>query len=343
MRGSVKLLIGLCVVATSQTFAQGKFSGLVYSDYYWVAKNHDEEIEGRNGLWFRRIYLTYEQNLSEEFDMRVRLEMNSAGNFTSNSKLNPFIKDVYLRWKRGNHSFYIGQSTSPTWGFIEQAWGYRHLEKTVLDLQKFASSRDVGFAAKGKLGQAGRVHYHFMLGNGNSTGTETNKGKKLMLALGYKLTDNLTLEGYVDWDDRPGDQDRYTYQGFLSYEKGLFRAGAQVLNQTRKSGTGADDLNLAVASFFTVFPLASQTKGIVRLDRLFDPNPDGDSISYLPFSSAAKSTFLLLGVDYELAPTVHFIPNIELVVYDSANGADPDADVVPRLTFFYNWSNPVGK
>jgi len=72
-----------------------KISGLAFGDFYWAAASHDESLKDRNGYWFRRIYLTFDKAMAEQFDMRLRFEMNSAGDFTSNARLNPFAKDVY--------------------------------------------------------------------------------------------------------------------------------------------------------------------------------------------------------------------------------------------------------
>ena len=134
-----------------------KFSGLAFGDLYVVAANHDAALEGENGLWFRRVYFTYDRKLSDEFDMRFRLEMNSSGDFKSSAKLEPFVKDMWVRYKRGGTSVYLGMSSTPTWGRVEGFWGYRDVEKTPLDLHKYTGSRDVGVAVKGALGDAGRV------------------------------------------------------------------------------------------------------------------------------------------------------------------------------------------
>ena len=88
---------------------------------------------------------------------------------------------------------------------------------------------------------------------------------------------------------------------------------------------------------FAAAKLGKKTWGFARVDRRFDPNPDGEKISYLPFSSGAKSTLILAGLDFELDENVNLIPNIELVIYDVDSGDAPDSDVIPRLTFYYRW------
>ncbi len=78
---------------------QAELSGRVYSDYYWMTQHHNENIEGKNGFWFRRIYATYDRDLADGFSTRLRLEMNSTGDFVSSSDMVPYIKDAYLKWQ----------------------------------------------------------------------------------------------------------------------------------------------------------------------------------------------------------------------------------------------------
>ncbi len=121
-----------------------KISGLVFGDYYWVASNHNNSLEDSNGFWLRRMYLTFDKPLTKTIDTRLRFEMNSAGDFSTKSKLDPFVKDAYVRWKFSKlHQAYIGLSSTPTWNVVEGFWGYRSIEKTILDLQKFGNSRDL--------------------------------------------------------------------------------------------------------------------------------------------------------------------------------------------------------
>ena len=330
------MLFILTRLATAQEI--GKISGYMFGDYYYMASSHNEALEDANGFWFRRIYFTYDQALNEDFEVRFRLEMNSAGDFTSKTNLEPFVKDAYLKWKHGRHSILFGISPTPTWDLIESVWGYRSVEKTPLDLQKFGSSRDFGLAFKGSLDSEKRVNYHFMIANGNSTSSENNAGKKLLLSVTGKINNHILVEGYGDFEGRPGVSDRYTLQGFVAYQYDNFRLGLQFAQQNREVGEGLEDLKLQVGSVFAAAKISEKTWGFARIDRLFDPSPDGAKISYIPFDPTAKSTFLLVGLDLMPIKEVHIMPNVEAVLYDENDaGVSPDNDVIPRVTFYYIW------
>ena len=84
------ILVIIFLSITGQGFTQenSKISAYMFGDYYYVLKNHNEDIEGENGFWFRRIYLTYDKKLDDAFNVRLRFEMNSKGDFETADYLN---------------------------------------------------------------------------------------------------------------------------------------------------------------------------------------------------------------------------------------------------------------
>lgn len=316
----------------------GKLSGYMFGDYYIVAASHDSKMERQNGFWFRRIYVTYDRRLTPEFATRFRLELNSLGDFSATSlRMTPFVKDAYLKWTRARHNILFGLSPSPTWEVVEKIWGYRSVEKTPLDLQRLGGSRDFGVAFQGAFDPNKKLSYHLMIGNGSDTGSEVDKDKKVYLSLTAAPIKGLTVEAYADWEGRPAGKDRYAFQGFVSYERPAFRAGAQIAQQTRKSGTSAPDARLEIASLFVAGRLVPKAWALARFDRMFDPNPEGDKIPYIPFAKNARSNLFLLGVDLTPVKDVHIIPNVEAVFYDDETGPKPKNDLIPRLTFYYTF------
>lgn len=338
MKSIFRHVIVACILLVTFSLAHGqdntKISGLAYGDFYGILKNHDEDLRGENAFWFRRIYLTVDSKINDGFSFRIRFETNTKGDFTSKSKMEPFVKDAYLRWIRTNHSLLFGISSTPTWGVIEPFWGYRSVEKTPLDLYKFGSSRDFGIAFKGSFDQDKKLRYHVMLGNGNSTSSEVGQGKKVFGSLAYYPNSNMVLEGYADYDDRQNDRSRFTLQGFAGFKTQKSRIGLQFVHQGRRSGIISEGLDLQVFSGFVVTQFSGDLSGFIRYDRMFDPNPDGAKISYIPFDTSAKSRFFLAGLDIKAGTGVNIIPNIETVLYDNSGGEKaPDPDLILRLTF----------
>lgn len=333
----------LCLFS-AQSFAQvsvgekGELSGNVFMDYYWVAQNHDTDIEGKNGFWIRRIYLTYERQFNEAFSSRVRLEMGSAGDFESDPEMIPNVKDAYLKWQNDNHQILAGISSTPTWGLVEDVWGYRSVEKSPLDLYDFGSSRDFGLSFKGNVDKAGKLKYHFFFGNGNSNKPEIDAGKKFMFSLGYNVTENFVVEGYADWNDSSTGLDTYTAQLFAGYQSKDYNFGALAAYHDSGPLDIANDVGIDLVSVFGNAAFNDNTKVFLRADHLFESYEGGSDNSYIPFAEGVESTFIVGGADVLLADQIHLMPNVEAIVYGkNAFGAAPDTDIIPRLTLFYEF------
>jgi hypothetical protein len=317
---------------------ENKFSGYMFGDYYWAAANHDTLVENSNGFRFRRIYFTYDRALNEDFSVRFRLEMNSRGDFMSTTKVLAInVKDAYLKWKYNNQSIYLGISPTPTWERIEKIWGYRSVEKTPLDLQKYGSSRGFGISFRGNLDKNRILSYHIMIANRRSIKNQINQGVKVFFSLAAKITKNIVVEGYGDYEPQPEHSDVYTAQGFAAYRGANIRFGVQYAHQERQIIATEEEVVLRLASVFAAGKIGEKIGWYLRTDRYFDPNPIGDLLPYLRFDSNSKSTFFLAGIDYAVVGAVHIMPNMEVIYYDKVNGVRADTDIMPRITFNYIW------
>ena len=119
-------------VTPPSPYPAGKFSGLMFGDYYAYDKWHQDTIsatntnnvQGQQGFWFRRIYFTYDLTFSEKFTTRFRLEANSNGQFTNPGNINPYIKDAYLKWTFWNKQVLtLGIQPSLTFDWYEGVLG----------------------------------------------------------------------------------------------------------------------------------------------------------------------------------------------------------------------------
>ncbi len=330
----------LMLLNAGDVLAKGKFSGHMFGDYYYYISSHHDDLEDDHGFWFRRIYFTYDYKLGDtKFSSRLRLEMANSGAYdaatgsvTNGTTMSHVIKDAYLKYAcADDHALYMGISSTPTWGAVEKQWGYRAVEKTPLDLYKFGSSRDVGVALKGKMGP---VKYHYMFGNGNGIKSENNNDKKIYISLGYDEIEGLLLEIYGDVEWRPNDEDRYTYQCFAAYKGDSYRVGLQFAGQTRSAGNaGASAETYTLISGYGAYEISNLLAVFARIDKLFDPVPDGDKIAYIPIDNTTEFIFIVFGLDISPVSKVHFIPSLEFVVYDDNNtGTTPDNDMIGRMT-----------
>jgi hypothetical protein len=313
-----------------------RISGYVIADAYAVLGSHDLAADDQTGFWIRRGYLTFDTRISDTWSSRLRFEVNSPGDFKTDAKMTPFVKDAHLAWRHDGKELYMGISSSPTWEFAEGFWGYRSIEKTPLDLYRMGSSRDLGLAYKAKA-MDGKVFYHAMLGNGAGEGGETNEGKKGMFSFGFRPTDALVAELYADYEDRPGNTDRTTYHAFLGWKGAGSRYGLEYGWQDREVEAGPD-LDVAVASAFGVWGLSERSSLVARWDHAFDGFPDAGKIPYIPLANDTGFDLAILGLDYALHERVNLIPNVEYVMYRDTDGSPaPDDDLLARMTLYYQF------
>lgn len=322
--------------ADAPWYQKVKVSGLAFGDAYYVIANHDPAVENQTGFWIRRGYLTADAKVADEWSARLRFEVNSPGDFATNSKLNPYLKDAYLSWTRAAQELYFGLSPSPSFDYVERVWGERQLEKTPLDLYRIASSRDLGVAWKGSA-WGGRVFWHTMLGNGEGDGSEYNAGKKVMGALMTRVADPLTLKVYADYEDRPGATDRSTWQVFAGWQGERSRYGLMYASQEREV-ENARDTAVAVASAFGVWSLTRNGALIARWDRSFDGYPDAAKIPYLRIVDDTPFDLAILGWEQRLEKKISLIPSLEYVTYRAAGQVPaPDDDLYGRLTLYFEF------
>jgi len=342
MKKNLIVVLFFVIISGKFIFAQngnGKISGLVYMDYYYNINHHNEVIKDLHGFWIRRIYVTYDYKYDKNISTRIRLEMNNDGSYSTSKTIVPFIKDAYLAYKFGYQKAVIGISSPPTYELIEKIWSYRAIEKTPLDLQRMASSRDFGLSLKGNFDKSGKYQYHAMFSNGAGNKQEIDKGKSFMLALNYWFTKNFVLQLYGDYADRAGVSDSYIQQAFVGYNSQKIKGGIQYSRQIHKAKEeGDEDVELSIASLFLSGPIANKVKLVGRIDRMFNANPAGEKVAYTPFNISAPFTEFICAVDYKLAKSVSVMPNIKYVLYDkNDSNLKPENDFYANLTFYWKF------
>ena len=340
------LLLLTCLLLSSVSASwgdEGRISGYFFGDYYYVLKSHDTALEDRNGFQYRRVYFTYDKDLSDTFSTRFRFEMSGKSfpaDRGASTKIEPFLKHGYLQWKRPQWrtNFYFGISSNPTWQNVEKVWGYRSVARTLIDMHKMGNGSDFGVAVKGNIDKSKKVSYHLIFANGMSTSAEIDGNKKVALSLAVKPLKGFIAEGYADLENAVDRGRWYTLQGFLGYQGAQFRVGVQLANQTRQP-EDAEERNILVSSAFGSTQLIEKKVwAFARFDRLFDPTPSAKKIVYIPFDDTAAPNMILVGLDWTPIEALHITPNLVFVFYDEPDsGAKPDATIMPRLTAFFRF------
>jgi len=304
-----------------------------------------------NGFQLRRIYFTYDYNISNIFDTRFRLEAEQEPNTTS-GKVGVVVKDAYLKWKNifEGSDLYFGIIPTPANQISEDMWGYRSIEKMIPDLRGIVSTRDIAVSLKGKV-IPGTLNYWVMLGNGNSNRPESDKYKRIYTHLHIipiknlqaTIYGDLKLKGKIQYGQLPDhlfNNLEFTSALFIGYkEEGNFMLGAEGILLTRQNGNiksidngfEVTDRNTFGISLFGAIEFDSLIGVLGRFD-YYDPN----------FSSQVKGdsrNYFILGLNYRPEKMVNIMPNILIETYEKpVSGIERDLSLTARITFAYSFN-----
>lgn len=327
----VAVLLCTSYAAGADDYPAFRAGGLLFGDAYHVPSHHSEAGDGATGLVLRRGYLTLNSDLSADWFGRLRFELNQSGEFETYT-FETQVKDLYLGRKVGRHKLLLGLSSTPTFDVIESIWGMRYLARTPMDLQGSAS-RDTGLAAQGPLNAAGTLRYRAMYGAPVEFGGDSNERERWMAAVDWQPAAGWTVDLYADYEALEGPHDRSTVQAFVAWQAERWRWGLQYANQDRQ-----EDPPLELVSAFVVSRMGGRTSVFGRVDRLLEPSPRGDGISYLPMDPSARATMVFAGIEFRLNSHLALTPNAVITAYDrNDQGLRPQTDVYLRLTLFLDF------
>lgn len=351
---------------TSDFKPSGKVWGYAFGDYY--LKTHADSLNrgktqyaGKlypkdfNAFDFRRIYLGYRYNISEDFSTELILaHEGDVVNGTGDRMV--YVKAANLRWKNivPNNDLVIGQTATPTFAMMsEKVWGYRSIEKTVADMRGFGGSTDMGVAWQGTLDAKGSYGYNFMVGNGTGQKLENNRYKKFYGEVYAKLMDQkVILDLTSDREISSPSQSKTTVKGFIAYQTDPITAGIEVVTQVQKNykvdSINGSEVNANVVPFaFSAFVKGQIIKNKLNFFARYDSyNPDTKYSSTDRYPVAKPYTvnlytekFFTGGLDFTPTKNVHFMPNVWLNTYksklDNVSGlAKSNYDMTVRLTFY---------
>ena len=351
------LVLVLSAVTIIRAQTTSVIKGLVFADYYYHVNHHDRAKKDENAFTFRRIYFTFENNLTENIKIRFRLE-SASNKFGEAEKINPFVKHAYLEWSNliPNHKLYLGIAETNGFKNTEAYWGYRSVEKTIMGLNKISSSADFGLAIKGDLG--GIVHHWLTIFNGTGyESAEVDRFKKIGYAFWLTPVRGLMLEGYIDYEKQDpntgtftGAKDYYhssgytTIKGFVGYTAARFTLGVEGFSRKNKGsgsidavGTSKTDVvKRGISIFGSWITPIPKLKVFARYD-VYDPNiEDGVWVSDTMNGTDDDFSLIIAGLDYIPMANLHIMPNVWIKQY-SASGQEND--FVARITVYYQFSS----
>jgi hypothetical protein len=341
-----------------------RFSGLMYFDYFYnVQRDPNLPLftniatqpgpEDFNGFQFRRIYFTFDDDLSEHFTTRFRLEADQVA-LTSDLKVSVFVKDAWLRWKDAfDHTDMIfGFQPTAAYDASEVVWNYRSLEKTIMDLRGIVPSRDLSFSIKGKFDDGGKYNWWVMIGDNSGNRPELDKFKRFYFNFLWRPTEKI----YVNINDDikqnaeipdPNNPAKTlganvnTFDFFVGYTtKDKYAVGVEAFfqnnangNKTQVIGSPIFNLKNRTADGVSVWGWwnFSPRFGVVGRYDFFEPN------KLNTIKGDTRGLYLASAV---IKPFKNFwiMPNVEIESYEKTiTGQTFKDSITPRVTLNWFW------
>ncbi len=385
------LAVGLFLV-TESAYSQMTFSGYMFGDYYYnVARdssfNHKNPANSAlasaapgptsmQAFQWRRIYFTMDDNISETFAARFRLEADQSANPGTTApaagssadelvsgKIAPFVKEAWLAWRNifQGSTLTFGNQLTPGFAISEANWGFRFLEKTIMDQKGLVGAVDMGISLRGKLTSDGMFNYWLMIGNNSGSGLSTgstngttpeqNKYKRYYADIQVVPTSMWMGTVYVDYADAA---DLVTKTGLLGnstltealyvgYGRSTLTAtvptqtniGVEGFMQQQSNGYTTSSGTLASRNVlgywaYGVYYFVPEWAVVARYD-FFDPNTGSDNAA-----KGDQRNYALGGLVYKPDARVFISPNVVYESYETpVVGPAIKASVTARLTFWY--------
>jgi len=124
----------LLVSITGFMFAEGKIGGVTYFDY-----SNTEETSEFN---LKRQYFGYGGDVSDQVSFNILFDVGR--NDTIDTRLSAYLKKAQINYKSSLGKFNFGLIGMNTYAVQESNWGYRFIEKSAIDENKFSSTADLG-------------------------------------------------------------------------------------------------------------------------------------------------------------------------------------------------------
>ena len=291
-----KVILVMGIVLWTVTAVQAdapRLGGLIYLHYNFEDIHHNE-------FGIKRAYLTYENKLNDAISYKLQLDAGSGGA----SAYSVFIKTAKIDWKTNFGTFTLGIQNMNMFKIQETTWGFRFIEKSAMDINKYSSSADLGIAWDK---QFGPVSVKTMVTNGGGykkAETDGHKRVSVRLHTGQaKLKNDFNAGVVVSREGLDYGVDSTGYSlimgGFGGFRFGSLIAGAEYEQHTINARTKKTSTLL---SAYGRLDLTETLTPFVRLDLFNQGAPTADDLT----------NYLIVGMNIEPNAGLSVAPNLRV-------------------------------
>lgn len=283
----------------------GKISGKVYFDYTIDPETNENEFA------LHRVYFTYGKNVNDAISVKFRTDMTQLDYIKSvdfdatdadgsQTPLVTYVKYAYLSWKTKAGKLSFGLQGLNMFPIQEANWGYRYIEKSLMDKNKFSSSADLGISMANHLGD--KLNYSLMISNGSGyKKAESDKYKKIsaQIYMGEtKLTSKSGFNAGAVFSYEPNDADNTSVAGlFGAWANSTLRIGSEF-------AVKIDDATTTLSTIYGNFALKKAIHLFARAD--------------IEAKDDETETYVIVGASLNPVKGLKMSPNIKMDLADES-------------------------
>jgi len=105
-----------------------------------------------NAFEIDRVYFQYTDDISDDLFLKIRYDVGREG-VNADGRFAAYLKNAYVDWSCKNGGLLsLGLIGTNSYGTQENTWGYRFIEKSPLDANKFTNTADLGIGYSHSIG-----------------------------------------------------------------------------------------------------------------------------------------------------------------------------------------------
>ena len=228
----LSMILAIFTIVSTSLFAQGKVTGKTYFGYFY-----NSDGSPTNEFEIHRVYIGYQNKINDYVSYKITTDVGRF-NTGKDDRMSLYLKYAMVSWKTPIGKFVFGLQGFNVFNVQENNWGYRFIEKSAMDKNKFASSADLGIGYYKKF--AGKLNFSAIVSNGRGyKKSENDNYKKYSFQLFYgdsKIKKNgnynvgaiLSTEAFdYTVNSDTSTQNRIVFGGFAVYQIAGLRIGAE--------------------------------------------------------------------------------------------------------------------
>ena len=281
MEKEMKYLIILLTYISISIAAEGKIGGVTYFNY--------TNAEEKSAFNFQRQYFSYGIDISDEVKFKVVFDvgrtdvgtvlMKDGDERSEDTRLVAFLKKAQIDYKTSYGKLSLGMIGMNTHNVQEKNWGYRFIEKSAMDKNKFSSSADLGVGFSRSLMENMNMSLQVVNGEGykKPQGDDYHKISVNMTFGETKLNKNDGYNMGMVYSIEGSDHDP---TNIMSIFGGFAGAGLRLGGEYNSMSTG--DLKGTLMSVSVNYGAMEKLDAFIRYD-IYDEDTDldGDGKNYL--------------------------------------------------------------